>query len=365
MLTVAGLRKAFGAVEAVRGVSFSIEEGAFLSLLGPSGCGKTTTLRSIAGLERPDAGTVTVAGKVLFDAAAGTDVSASERRLGMVFQSYAIWPHMTVRENVAVPLAAAPRRRRPPQAEAARRVERALEVVRLADLGERRATDLSGGQQQRLALARALALEPPLLLLAEPLSNLDARLREEVRAELQRIQREVGVTTLYVTHDQGEALALSDVVAVMRAGEIEQLGTPREVYARPASPFVASFVGAANLVPGEVLGRENGHVAIGTGQGALLVPQRDGAPEEPRRRVQVVVRPEHVVLRADANGGWQGRIVSSSFLGDAVEHVVAVGDLTLRARGAAHDSLEPGAQVSVAFADGQLSLVSAEGDATG
>ena len=365
MLGVAGLRKSFGSVEAVRGVSFTIDEGAFLSLLGPSGCGKTTTLRCIAGLERPDAGTVSVGGRALFDAEAGTDVSASERRLGMVFQSYAIWPHMTVRENVAFPLSAAPRRRRPARGEAAERVERALEVVRLGDLGERRATDLSGGQQQRLALARALALEPPLLLLDEPLSNLDARLREEVRAELQRIQREVGVTTLYVTHDQGEALALSDVVAVMRAGEIEQLGSPRDVYARPTSEFVASFVGAANLVPGEVLGRENGHVAIGTGHGALLVPQRDGAPEEQRRRVQVVVRPEHVVLGAEAEAGWDGRIVSSSFLGDAVEHVVVVGDLTLRARGAAHSTLEPGARVSVAFADGQLSLVAAEGNGTG
>jgi iron(III) transport system ATP-binding protein len=365
MLAVAGLRKAFGAVEAVRGVSFAIEDGAFLSMLGPSGCGKTTTLRCIAGLERPDAGTVAVGGRTLFDADTRIDVSASERRLGMVFQSYAIWPHMTVRENVAFPLSAAPRRRRPTPPQAAERVDRALEVVRLAELGKRRATDLSGGQQQRLALARALALEPPLLLLDEPLSNLDARLREEVRAELQRIQREVGVTTLYVTHDQAEALALSDVVAVMRAGEIEQLGSPRDVYARPASEFVASFVGAANLVPGEILGRENGHVAIGTGHGELLVPQRDGAPEERRRRVQVVVRPEHVVIGPETRGGWQGLVVSSSFLGDAVEHVVAVGELTLRARGAANSTLEPGARVSVAFADGQLSLVSAEGNGTG
>jgi iron(III) transport system ATP-binding protein len=272
---------------------------------------------------------------------------------------------MTVRENVAFPLSAAPRRCRPPRAEAARRVARALEVVRLADLGARRATDLSGGQQQRLALARALALEPPLLLLDEPLSNLDARLREDVRAELQRVQREVGVTTLYVTHDQGEALALSDAVAVMREGEIHQLGAPRDVYGRPASDFVASFVGAANLLPGEIVGRENGHVAIGTPHGALLVPQREGAPRELRSRVHVVARPEHVLLLAETGNGWQGRVVSSSFLGDTVEHVVAVGDLTLRARAAAHSTFVPGARVSVAFDDGELSLVAAEGDAAG
>ncbi len=250
MLTITQLVKTFppgrgertGRVRAVDDVSFTVEEGELFTLLGPSGCGKTTTLRSIAGLETPDGGEIRIRDRVLFSSKQRIRVPANERGLGMVFQSYAIWPHMNVYKNVAFPLQVLPRRRRPGRKELRERVERVLAVVQLDQLASRQATDLSGGQQQRLALARALVMEPPLLLLDEPLSNLDAKLREDMRFELKRLQRELGITGIYVTHDQVEALAMSNRVAVMRAGKIEQVGRPREVYEAPKSRFVADFI---------------------------------------------------------------------------------------------------------------------------
>ena len=355
MLRVAELGKSYGAVVAVRGVSLDVAEGAFVSLLGPSGCGKTTTLRCIAGLETPETGRIELAGRTLVDTPAGVWVSPSERGLGMVFQSYAIWPHMTVSDNVSFPLRAAPRRRRPSHSDVARRVRRALEVVRLDDLRDRRATDLSGGQQQRLALARALALEPPLLLLDEPLSNLDARLREDVRLELQRIQRDVGVTTLYVTHDQAEALALSDTIAVMNAGAIEQLGAPRDVYLRPSTRFVATFVGAANLLDGLVAGRDNGTFLVETTCGRLVIPA-SGQPFGTGARVGIVARPEHVRLSSDGTG-TEGRVVATSYLGDTVEHLVEAGGVELRSRARAEVVYQPGARVSVEFDASALTII--------
>src|SRR5437868_860053 len=215
-----------GRVHAVDNVSLDVQEGELFTLLGPSGCGKTTTLRSIAGLETPDEGTISVRGRVLFSSQANTRVPANQRGLGMVFQSYAIWPHMNVYDNVAFPLQVLPRAKRPKRAEMREKVERALAVVKLDQLASREATALSGGQQQRLALARALVMEPSLLLLDEPLSNLDAKLRERMRFELKRLQRELGITTVYVTHDQSGALALSHQIAVMNRGRIEQIGAP-------------------------------------------------------------------------------------------------------------------------------------------
>ncbi|MDQ5821660.1 MAG: ABC transporter ATP-binding protein [Actinomycetota bacterium] len=350
MLSVQGLVKSFsGEKRAVDGVSIEVAAGEVFTLLGPSGCGKTTTLRCIAGLERPDEGEIALAGRVVFSTAKGVSVPAHERGLGVVFQSYAIWPHMSVYENVAFPLSAAPRRRRPSRAAIRERVERLLDSVRLLALADRPATDLSGGEQQRLALARALVIEPPLLLLDEPLSSLDFGLRRELRGELQRIQAELGVAFLYVTHDQEEALAVSTRIAVMRAGRVEQVGEPREVYERPRSRYVADFIGAANLLDGLVV---DGGVRTSAGVIPVAVELPAGAA------VTVVARGEQLevaVAHGEANG-WRGTIRARSFLGDAVEYAVDVSGLELRVRAASARPLEPGAQVDVRFPEAPLVL---------
>ncbi len=243
LLAIDRLEKRFGAVVAVAGVDLAVEEGEFVSLLGPSGCGKTTILRCIAGFEQPDHGHVRLAGAVV-------DYLPPERRdIGMVFQSYALFPNMTVAGNIGFPMML----RGVPREERTRRIEELLQVVQLPGYGERRISELSGGQKQRVALARALAKEPRLLLLDEPLSALDAKIREELRVEIRRIQKELGITALYVTHDQEEALAISDRVVVMQAGRIEQIGTPVDIYRRPASLFVAGFVGTMNFFEGRVV----------------------------------------------------------------------------------------------------------------
>src|SRR5215831_5284282 len=258
MLAVERLTKIFeNSTDQIAGgvgdASFSLQPATFFTLLGPSGCGKTTTLRCIAGLETPDDGLIAIDGRTLFDAKARLNVPVEQRSVGMVFQSYAIWPHMTVAENVAFPFTVS-KQRRYSKAEIADGVRRALAIVDLDGFQERPATRLSGGQQQRVALARAVVHEPRLLLLDEPLSNLDAQLRDEMRSELKRLQSKIGITTVYVTHDQSEALALSDQIAVMDRGRIAQIGTPDDVYFRPADAFVARFVGATNLLDGRLLG---------------------------------------------------------------------------------------------------------------
>src|SRR5688572_3565007 len=262
MLRVERLTKVFdNATDAIAGgirqASFALEPGTFFTMLGPSGCGKTTTLRCIAGLETPDDGWISVDGRILFDRAAKVNVPVEQRAVGMVFQSYAIWPHMTVAENVAFPLTVS-KQRRYSKSEIEAAVARALEVVDLQGFQTRPAPRLSGGQQQRVALARAIVHEPRLLLLDEPLSNLDAQLREEMRGELKRLQSKIGITTVYVTHDQSEALALSDRIAVIDQGRIRQIGSPQDIYFRPANPFVARFVGATNLLGGRLIGSANG-----------------------------------------------------------------------------------------------------------
>ena len=244
------------AAPAVRGISLDIPAGAFFTLLGPSGCGKTTTLRCVAGLERPDAGEIAIGDETVFSSARGIWVAPHDRNIGMVFQSYAIWPHMSVFDNVAFPLHY--KRPRPSRAETRDRVMAALALVRLDGLADRPAPYLSGGQQQRLALARALVAEPRVLLLDEPLSNLDAKLREEMRLELREMVRRLRVTTLFVTHEQIEALTMSDVVAVMKDGVIVQQGAPADIYGKPAEAFVADFIGKTNLLTGRVAGRGRG-----------------------------------------------------------------------------------------------------------
>ncbi len=362
MLSLDGLTKAYPHggrhVHAVNGLSLEVPEGGFFTLLGPSGCGKTTTLRCIAGLERPDAGVIRLADHVVTDAERGIHVPPDRRGVGMVFQEPTIWPHMSVRDNVAFPLVSGSRRRRPSRAELEHRVSAALGIVRLDGLGSRRATDLSGGQQQRLAIARALAANPRVLLLDEPFSSLDARLREEVGLELLRIQHELGVTTVYVTHDQAEALALSTQVAVVQGGLVEQVGSPREIYERPRTPFVAEFVGAANLLSGVVTERVNGSVTVSTELGLVRV-QDDGI--ERGERVLVVVRPEHIRLEPDP--GADATIETSAFLGNSVEHTVRCNGESLRVRVTASDAVEPGRTVAVRLDEARLTMVKDEAGA--
>jgi iron(III) transport system ATP-binding protein len=351
-------------VFAVDDVSFEVTEGGLFTLLGPSGCGKTTTLRSIAGLERPDSGKIAVGDRVMFSARDGggrtINMPANQRGLGMVFQSYAIWPHMTVFDNVAFPLQVRKRSRRPSKKEIRERVERVLETMELSAQIGRQATKLSGGQQQRLALARALVIQPPLLLLDEPLSNLDAKLRESLRYELKRLQRELGITSIYVTHDQVEALALSTQLAVMEHGKVVQLGRPREIYEQPANKFVAEFIGTSNFIPGTVGVQQGGRHCVETTNGALYIESAPavGVGEE----VVVSIRPEAVELSTGSRMGavpneWNGTVVTRAFLGDSVDHVVAIGKHEVRARVSPTVSIEPGTQVYLQLDPAKISLV--------
>ena len=321
---------------AVAGVSFTVPQGGFYTLLGPSGCGKTTTLRCIAGLERPDSGTIRLGQTVVVSDR--VFIPTFRRDIGMVFQNYAVWPHMTVFENVAFPLRVGKEKRT--GAAIDRKVLEALELVGLNGLEKRMATQLSGGQQQRLSVARALVREPDVLLLDEPLSNLDAKLRERMRSELLLIQRRVGITTLFVTHDQVEALSMSDRIAVMDQGRIVQEGTPREIYHAPANEFVAGFIGSTNLFPGRVVARDaGGQLVIETGAGQLRA-EGDGidAGAAPGASVMVAIRPENIVLhRADAGpaGGANmlaGGVEIGLFTGTSVEYHVRVAGQLLQAR---------------------------------
>jgi iron(III) transport system ATP-binding protein len=339
-------------VKAAQDVTFTVPEGRLFTLLGPSGCGKTTTLRSIAGLERPKAGEITVKDRVVFSSAKGIFIAPNRRGFGMVFQSYAIWPHMNVFQNAAFPLEVGNGRHS--RAGIRDKVMKVLTAVQLDHLAQREATTLSGGQQQRLALARALVMEPALLLLDEPLSNLDAKLREKMRFELKRLQRELRITTVYVTHDQAEALALSHEIAVMNEGRIQQIGTPREIYERPASQFVADFVGNTNFIEGTVARVVGAGVVgagvvgagvvgagvVGAGFSRLSTAIGDLTATvdqdlRPGDRVAISVRPEDVILSETRPAGdnvWEGRVEQKVFLGEAVDFQVTVGARTLLSR---------------------------------
>ncbi|KWX69062.1 ABC transporter ATP-binding protein [Mycobacterium sp. NAZ190054] len=355
MLELDGLCKAFaddskyGRVRAVDEVSFTVRQGEFFTMLGPSGCGKTTTLRCIAGLESPDSGRISVDDTVLYSGASGVSVPANRRNLGMVFQSYAIWPHMNVFDNVAFPLRVGVRRRTAKK-ETKERVERCLEVVGLGHLAGRFATKLSGGQQQRLALARALVIEPAVLLLDEPLSNLDAKLRESLRFELKRLQRDQGITTVYVTHDQSEALSMSNQIAVMRDGRISQIGTPFEVYLQPTNDFVADFVGLTNFIDGVVTDVSGSGGTVRTENGELTVETLIEVGEGDK--CVVSVRPEQIeVIQQDsARAGsnvLDGTVANRLFTGEAMDYQVSVGSTTLRCRTGASQRLGTGKPVQL------------------
>jgi iron(III) transport system ATP-binding protein len=326
-------------VKAAQDVSFEVPEGKLFTLLGPSGCGKTTTLRSIAGLERPTSGEIEVGGRTVYSSSRGIFVAPNKRNFGMVFQSYAIWPHMNVFQNVAFPLEV----RKLPKKEIRVRVMRVLTAVQLDHLVDREATKLSGGQQQRLALARALVMEPQLLLLDEPLSNLDAKLRDAMRVELKRLQRELGLTTVYVTHDQAEALALSHEIAVMNEGRVVQVGSPRQIYETPTNQFVADFVGSTNFIGGTVTALDDGtgRCLVRSALGEIKAHASDGVTKD--KAVVVSVRPEDVELSepeppaAEGDNIIKGTVAAKDFLGEYLDFHVKVGDVVLQAR--AHPSL--------------------------
>ncbi len=355
---VEGLVKRFDAIAAVHGVSFVVEEGEIFTLLGPSGCGKTTTLRCIAGLERPDGGRIMIGEETVFDADRDIFIPPEKRSIGMVFQSFAIWPHLTVFDNVAFPLRL--RKVRPRQVEAL--VRDTLRGVRLEGFERRFPSQLSGGQQQRVVLARCLVYRPRLILLDEPLANLDAKLREEMRAELREVQRAFKITTLYVTHDQSEAMALSDRVAVMRDGLILRQAPPRDVFNQPEHPFVAGFVGASNLFDARAVGYDE-HVLL-----EVHVPEwgrvRVATPVEriePGRAVVISVRPADISLSRDHESAnpntWLARIERVVYLGDVLDCWIRIGGATLRVRANVDGNWQQGDEVRVRIPPDRVSLL--------
>ena len=340
--------KRYGNFTAVNGVNLNIREGEFFTLLGPSGCGKTTLLRMIAGFNSIEAGEIRIGERVI------NDVPAHKRDIGMVFQNYAIFPHLTVEENVAYGLKA----RNTPKKDIGPRVAEALERVQIAKLAKRKPNELSGGQQQRVALARAFVIEPGVLLMDEPLSNLDAKLRVQMRSVIKKLQRRLGITTVYVTHDQEEALAISDRIAVMKDGEIMQVGTPVEIYAKPQNPFVAGFIGVSNFIDCDVC-RGDGDSARVTVKGELSIdiPVRKAY----EGKAQISARPEQLVF---SDRGMPGKIALSTFLGDFVEYEVALDDgQTLQINEYTKDATGvhgDGEQVFVSFDPSRVSLYAAD-----
>jgi len=323
-LRTEGLKKRFGRVIALDGLGLETERAELLVILGPSGCGKTTLLRSIAGLEHPDTGEIHLEEELVFSRERNIFVPPYRRKVGMVFQNYALWPHMNVFDNIAYPL----RVKRFSKQEIHRRIGEILGLVQLEGLEWRYPHELSGGQQQRAALARALVMEPRLLLLDEPLSNLDANLREKLREELKRIQQETRITMVYVTHDQAEAMALADRIGVMEAGRLIQLGTPQEIYERPETEFVARFTKAGNLLPGEIKERDSQRMLQVEDGTTLPLPQNMELSPGP---ALLAIRPEEVIITHNGSG-LAATINSVTYLGNAIEYRLVVGGLELRVR---------------------------------
>lgn len=311
-IRIEGVNLSYGKTHVLKDVSLAIEPGEFFAFLGPSGCGKTTLLRLIAGFNVAQTGSVRIGGAEI------ADLPPWKRDVGMVFQSYALWPHMSVAKNVAFGL----EERHLPRDEIARRVDEALELVELKHLKDRKPSQLSGGQQQRVALARTIAIRPKVLLLDEPLSNLDAKMRVQVRSELRELQQRLGITTIFVTHDQEEANSICDRVAVFHDGAIQQVGTPIELYDRPANLFVANFLGTANILGGRVAGDGLNRVFEVEGGGRFAIPAL--IPVEPEARL--VFRPQDVLIGPPANDGPAGAVVAREFLGATMRYVVRIGN---------------------------------------
>jgi ABC-type Fe3+/spermidine/putrescine transport system ATPase subunit len=347
VLELRDIVRRYGAVNAVDGANLTVMPGEVFTLLGPSGCGKSTTLRIVAGLDAPDRGEVYLDGRLMAAGSNGFGVPPEQRNLGMVFQSYAIWPHMTVFDNVAFPL----QLRREPKNATRDKVERVLDLVGLAGFANRGATDLSGGQQQRVALARAIVYEPRLLLLDEPLSNLDAKLREHMRVELRALQRRLGISVLFVTHDQAEAMVLSDRIAVMQTGRIEQVGEPMALYEQPATSFVRDFLGRVLTL--EIALDANGSLAEVPGEPgvALELPAGPLPPVGPSGRLLLACRPEDVRIQASLESGTNrlcATVESVAYLGERIEYGVRTrGGRALGVFGSRHDRHEVGDTVSV------------------
>ncbi len=334
-IQVESLVKEFAENRALDDVSFDVREGELFTLLGPSGCGKSTTLMSIAGFQTPERGRIAVGGSVFYDAETRVNVAAERRNLGIVFQSYAVWPHMTVFDNLAFPLKV----RKVKRGAIRPRVLEVLELVEMAHLADRYPHQLSGGQQQRVALARALGYSPSVLLLDEPFSNLDAKLRERARAWVKDLQARLGLTTVFVTHDQDEALSMSDRVAVMSNGEVQQIGVPEEIYSRPTNRFVAEFVGRVNLLSGTVAARERGRIVLELPGGRKLWVDTDRTPA-PNAALTLVVRPEALRVEAESGSSMNGSntldatVHSVAFLGDHYQYELEAGALLLTAQSA-------------------------------
>ncbi|MEE2745524.1 MAG: ABC transporter ATP-binding protein [Pseudomonadota bacterium] len=355
MVNITALRKQFGEEVAVDNVHLSVSQGEFVTLLGPSGCGKTTTLRCIAGLERLDAGEISIGDKIVVSADKDIFLYPEEREIGMVFQSYAVWPHMTVFDNVAYGLKV----RRINATELRRKTNYALELVGLDHLADRFATKLSGGQRQRVALARAICYEPNVILFDEPLSNLDAKLREQMRDEIVRLQKEVGITSIFVTHDQSEALVMSDRIVVMDKAVIQQIGTPKDIYANPANSFVANFIGVANLFEGSVLGSrgQDSRILIDfggdLGQKELFAENVNNIADG--SNIYLSIRPEDIELSIQelqgdiVNNSIPGKVIETVYLGNFLECRVQIGNYEMIVQLDHFEQLEKDQSVNVAF----------------
>ena len=360
VLEFSGVTKRFGSQAAVDRVSFTVAPGELFTLLGPSGCGKTTTLRLVAGLEQPDEGEIFLNGEPVASPQRGFFLAPDKRRMGMVFQSYAIWPHLTVFENVAFPLKV----RREPTQVVRKRVSEALELVGLGGLEERGATALSGGQQQRVALARALVYTPTVLLLDEPLSNLDAKLREQMRFELRSLQRRLKLSVLYVTHDQSEAMTLSDRIAVVHQGRLEQVGTPSEVYERPATPFVGDFLGRTVVLEGTVRCAGDGRwIELLHGAGRLLMRSDHHFSEGDK--VRIISRPEDIEICPTGDtvpNRVAAKVEEVAYLGDHFEYSVSAGGRSFVLAAGKRVRFEVGANVSLAFDPERFTVLQLQGD---
>jgi iron(III) transport system ATP-binding protein len=354
VIEIENVSKSFGAFRAVSDVSMTVEPSEFVTFLGPSGCGKTTTLRLIAGFLTPDTGSISIGGTIL--SGPGHAVPPERRRMGMVFQNYAIWPHMSLFDNVAFGL----KLQRLARRDIVQRVDRILAVMGLTGLEDRSPGQLSGGQQQRVALARSLVVEPSILLLDEPLSNLDAKLRERMRIELKALQRQTGITFVYVTHDQAEALAMSDRVAVFRDGRVQQIGSPIDIYRHPANLFVADFMGQANKLDGIVLGEDGSRCRVQIGPHVVAAAGNGLATGSP---VVVIVRPEAVRLDPPGTEGpnrFDAVVTDAVFLGGTIEYALDVAGTAIRAQTLPDMLRRPGSKVRLEMSPDDCMAMPAE-----